>query len=51
MLFRSLVTGYDANNVYLYDPTGSVEEKMGQNDAAEMFEHAGNIFFGYIVEQ
>lgn len=46
-----LVTGYDANNVYLYDPTGSVEEKMGQNDAAEMFEHAGNIFFGYIVEQ
>lgn len=45
-----LVTGYDAKNVYLYDPTGFSGEKMGQNDASEMFDQAGNIFFGYIVE-
>lgn len=46
-----LVTGYDAKNVYLYDPTGTIAGKMGQNDATEMFDNAGNIFFGYIVKQ
>lgn len=46
-----LVTGYDAKNVYLYDPTGSMTGKMGQNDASEMFDRAGNIFFGYLVER
>lgn len=46
-----LVTGYDAKNVYLYDPAGFTQEKMGQNDASEMFDQAGNIFLGYIAER
>lgn len=43
-----LVVGYDAKNVYLYNPMTAESEKMGLNDATEMFNNAGNVFFGYI---
>ncbi len=46
-----LVTGYDAQNVYLYHPNAGGSEKMGRNDAAEMFERVGNVFFGYITDK
>lgn len=40
--------GYDSQNVTLYNPLESSLEKMGMSDAAELFESAGNVFFGYI---
>lgn len=43
-----LIVGYDAKNVYLYNPMTAESEKMGLNDASEMFNNAGNVFFGYI---
>lgn len=43
-----LVTGYDAKNVYLYNPLQGASEKMGFQDASELFRSAGNVFFGYI---
>lgn len=46
-----LVTGYDAQNVILYDPLQNTSDKMGLLDAAEMFGNAGNLFFGYIMEK
>ena len=46
-----LVTGYDAQNVILYDPLQNSSEKMGMQDAAEMFRNVGNVFCGYILEK
>lgn len=46
-----LVTGYDAMNVYLFNPALEAAEKMGLNDAAEMFDGSGNVFFGYIRQK
>ncbi len=45
-----LVTGYDAQNVVLYDPLLNTSEKMGLQDATEMFRNVGNVFCGYILE-
>lgn len=45
-----LVVGYDAQNVILYNPLEGTSKKMGMNDATEMFESAGNVFFGYILD-
>lgn len=45
-----LVVGYDAQNVVLYHPMEGTSAKMGQEDAAELFRNAGNVFFGYIPE-
>lgn len=46
----TLVTGYDAQNVYLFNPSSGSSDKMGLNDATKMFENVGNVFFGYILE-
>lgn len=46
-----LVVGYDAQNVILYNPLEGASKKMGMNDATEMFESAGNVFFGYILDR
>ncbi|MDE6905215.1 MAG: hypothetical protein K2P76_09835 [Lachnospiraceae bacterium] len=43
-----LVAGYDSLNVILYHPLDSSMEKMGMEDAGEMFENAGNVFLGYL---
>jgi uncharacterized protein YvpB len=44
-----LVVGYDASNVFLYDPLTGETEKTGTEDATELFRNAGNVFFGYIA--
>ncbi|NBI85431.1 hypothetical protein D3Z47_04085 [Lachnospiraceae bacterium] len=44
-----LVTGYDAQNVILYDPLKGKAEKMGLSDAQQMFGNVGNVFCGYIM--
>lgn len=46
-----LVVGYDAQNVYLFNPLMGKAEKMGMKDASGMFKSAGNVFFGYIRGQ
>ena len=43
-----LVVGYDSLNVTLFNPLDSTVEKMGMEDAGEMFENAGNVFLGYL---
>lgn len=43
-----LVAGYDSLNVILYNPLDSTMDKMGMEDAGEMFENAGNVFLGYL---
>ncbi|MBO5371642.1 MAG: hypothetical protein J6A75_02870 [Lachnospiraceae bacterium] len=43
-----LLIGYDAQNVILFHPLTGEKEKMGMNDATEMFHNAGNVFLGYI---
>lgn len=45
-----LVTGYDAQNVILYDPLKGTSEKMGLQDATELFRNVGNVFCGYLLE-
>lgn len=46
-----LVVGYDAHNVILFNPVTNTKEKMGLNDATEMFHNAGNVFFGYMPQK
>ncbi len=46
-----LVTGYDSSNVILFNPMDSTSEKKGLNDATELFRNAGNVFFGYTIEE
>lgn len=45
-----LLTGYDANNVYLFQPQAGSSGQMGISDAAKMFADAGNVFFGYTID-
>ena len=45
-----LVTGYDAQNVTLYDPSKGAAERTGLSDASEMFANAGNVFIGYLID-
>lgn len=43
-----LVTGYDANNIWVYQPREQTTGKIGITDADTMFSNAGNIFFAYL---
>ncbi len=43
-----LLTGYDAHNIIVYNPVTDTKEKIGMNDATEMFTNAGNVFLGYL---
>ena len=43
-----LLVGYDPYNVDVYDPVRGETYKMGQQDATDAFERAGNRFLGYI---
>lgn len=45
-----LLTGYDANNVYLFQPQAGSSGQMDISDAAKMFADAGNVFFGYTID-
>ena len=43
-----LIVGYDAANVFVYDPGAGAAKKVGRNDAAEEFEQYGNVFISYV---
>ena len=43
-----LIVGYDASNIYLFDPSDNKTEKQGRKDAAEAFDASGNIYISYI---
>ena len=43
-----LIVGYDAANVFVYDPGSGSTKKTGRNDAAEEFEAFGNVFISYV---
>lgn len=46
-----LLVGYDAKNIIVYNPVTDTREKIGMNDATEMFANAGNVFLGYLPVQ
>lgn len=43
-----LVVGYDANNVFIYDPATNSTYAKSMTDATAMFNKAGNVFLTYI---
>lgn len=43
-----LIVGYTSNNVLLYNPKTQTTESMSMENALEMFENAGNVFFSYL---
>ena len=43
-----LITGYDQTSVELMDPLYGSTQKMGKEEAEELFEDNGNVFFTYI---
>lgn len=42
-----ILTGYDAQNVYVLDAQSGQVTKIGMKDAAEQYETAGNVFFAF----
>lgn len=45
----ALLTGYDAQNVFLFRPSAGSSGSMSFSDAEELFGNAGNVFFGYMI--
>lgn len=45
-----LVIGYDSSNVVIYDPALGMTYRKTLEDADEMFENAGNVFFTYLIQ-
>lgn len=43
-----LLVGYDASNVYIYNPLTSSTSSVSQTEATTDFETAGNIFISYV---
>ena len=43
-----LVTGYSASMIYYFDPVTEQTRSMSFEQADEIFEQAGNIFFTYL---
>ena len=43
-----LIIGYDANSITLFDPALGITYRKNQDDADEMFENAGDVFFSYL---
>ena len=43
-----LVTGYSASMIYYFDPVAEQTRSMSFEQADEIFEQAGNIFFTYL---
>lgn len=46
-----IITGYDAQNVYLLDAQTGQVEKTGIKDAAAQYELTGNVFFAFLPVQ
>lgn len=45
-----LVTGYDANNIIIFDAMSGSTYKKSISEADEIFANAGNVFFSYLGE-
>ncbi|MGB8454835.1 MAG: hypothetical protein WCD89_21215 [Anaerocolumna sp.] len=45
-----LITGYDAYNITVIDPSLHTTKKIGLNDGTAMFAEAGNLFFSYLPD-
>ena len=45
-----LITGYDALNITVFDPSTGGNRKIGMNDATALFEAQGNVFISYLSE-
>lgn len=43
-----LIVGYDSSSIELMDPLHGSTQKMGKEEAEELFEDSGNVFFTYI---
>ncbi|SEI85949.1 hypothetical protein SAMN02910453_1512 [Lachnospiraceae bacterium A10] len=43
-----LIVGYDASNVYIYNPKTGSNTTVGQTEASADFEAAGNVFISYV---
>lgn len=43
-----LIIGYDTNNITVFDPDLGTSYRKNQEDANEIFENAGSIFFTYL---
>lgn len=45
-----LIVGYDANNVFIFNPSAQSTSKITVTEADEMFANAGNVFFTYLYK-
>lgn len=43
-----LIVGYDAANVFVYEPGAGATKKVGRNNAAAEFEECGDVYISYI---
>lgn len=43
-----VITGYDAQNIFVLDPMTGQVTKMGQKEAAETYAASGNVFFSFL---
>jgi O-succinylbenzoic acid--CoA ligase len=43
-----LIVGYDASNVYIYNPKTGSNTTVGQTEASADFEAAGNVFISFV---
>lgn len=43
-----LIVGYDAANIYVYEPGQTENTKMSQDEAGSLFAQNGNIFISYV---
>lgn len=43
-----IITGYDAQNIFVLDAVSGVMTKKGQKDAADQYAASGNVFFSFM---
>lgn len=43
-----LITGYDSNNIFIFDPIQNKTLKKSMSEADELFVNAGSVFFSYL---
>lgn len=46
-----LITGYDSNSIYVFDPAVEKTMKKSMSEAEELFAEAGSVFFSYLLEE
>ncbi|MBO5068982.1 MAG: hypothetical protein J6C37_01260 [Roseburia sp.] len=45
-----LITGYDSNNIFVFDPAQNKTIKKSMSEADELFVNAGSVFFSYLAK-